>query len=104
MSTEWVGGKGDKNRTSDYRMYTSNYDNIFSTKAKATNDIWGAPGSVDIIEGDTITYKAEGDKVRVCVIIEAPGKFGEASGNAGHPFYVSKSLFEKDYRPYIKEL
>lgn len=104
MSTNWHGGKGDKNRTSNYRMYTSNYDNIFSTKAKATNDIWGAPGNVDVIEGDTITYKAEGDKVRVCVIIEAPGKFGEASGNAGHPFYVSKSLFEKDYRPYLKEL
>ena len=101
MSTEWAGGKGDKNRTSDYRMYTSNYDNIFSTKAVAKRDIWG---EIDIIEGDTIMYKRDGDKFRIVVTIEAPYKFGEASGNAGHPFHVSKSLFEKEYRPYLKEL
>lgn len=104
MSTKWHGGKGDKNRTSDYRMYTSNYDNIFSTKAKATNDIWGAPGDVDVIEGDTVTYKVEGDRVRVCVIIEAPDKFGEAGGNAGKPFYVTKERFEKDYRPKLQDV
>jgi len=104
MSTKWHGGKGDRNRTSDYRMYTSNYDNIFSTKAKATNDIWGAPGDVDVIEGDTVTYKVEGDQVRVCVIIEAPGKFGEAGGNAGKPFYVTQEVFDKKYKPKLQDV
>ena len=49
-------------------------------------------------------YKRDGDKFRIVVTIEAPYKFGEAGGNAGHPFHVSKSLFEKEYRPYLKEL
>lgn len=101
MSNQWTGGKGDKNRTSNYRMYTSNYDKIFSTKAIAKRDIWG---EIDIIEGDTIMYNKMGDEVRLVVTIEAPYKFGAAGGNAGHPFYVSKSLFEEEYMPYLKEL
>ena len=100
MSTQWIGGKGDKNRTSDYRMYTSNYDNIFSIKAIAKTDIWG---EIDIIEGDTIMYKSEGDKVRIVITVEAPMKFGEASGNSGNPFYVTKTIFEEQYKPYLKE-
>tara|TARA_R110001592_G_scaffold141403_1_gene362872 strand:+ start:169 stop:486 length:318 start_codon:yes stop_codon:yes gene_type:complete len=101
---QWLGGKGDKNRTSNYRMYTSNYNNIFSIKAVATRDIWGEVGQVDIIEGDTVTYSKQGDKIKVVVIIEAPFKYGEASGNAGHPLLVDKSKFEEEYKPYLKEL
>tara|TARA_S200002703_G_scaffold141348_1_gene133145 strand:- start:5568 stop:5882 length:315 start_codon:yes stop_codon:yes gene_type:complete len=102
MSTTWHGGKGDKPRYTNYKQYTDNYNNIFGTKAIATSDIWGASGDVDIIESDTVTYKVEGDKVRVCVIIEAPYKFGEASGNAGHPLYVTQDVFDKKYKPYLK--
>jgi hypothetical protein len=101
MSTQWAGGKGDKDRTSNYRMYTSNYNNIFSTKAVATEDIWG---EVDIIEGDTIMFTKESGKIRIVVTIEAPFKYGEAGGNAGHPFFVTKSKFEEEYKPYLKEL
>lgn len=104
MSKQWSGGKGDKNRTSNYRMYTSNYDNIFCTKAKAVIDLWGNKDRVDIFEDDIITYNKEGDNFRLVVISESPGKVGEASGNAGKPFYISKELFNEKYKPWLKEL
>lgn len=105
MSTKWHGGKGDKSRTTNYNKYVDNYNNIFGTKAKATNDIWGELGHVDIIEGDTISYrKTKDDVVNVVVVAEAPGKYGEASGNAGHPFNVTKDIFEVKYKPYLKIL
>lgn len=95
MSTQWSGGKGDRSRVANYRMYTANYDNIFGVKAVAKRDIWG---EIDIIEGDTIMYNREGDRFRIVVISEAPFKFGEASGNAGKPFYVTKTVFEEKYK------
>lgn len=101
MGNQWNGGKGDKNRTSNYRMYTSNYDNIFGTKAKATDDIIG---EVDIVKGDTIMFKREGDKMRLVVIIESPSKLKKATGNVGHPFYVTNTLFEDNYRSKLQDV
>lgn len=104
MSTKWHGGKGDKNRITNYERYADNYDNIFINKAVATHDIWGIIGHVDIIEGDTVSFKSIDKEVRVEVIAEAPDKYGEASGNAGNPFHVSRDIFEKKYKPYLKTL
>ena len=105
MSTKWHGGKGDKSRTNNYNKYADNYNNIFGTRAKATDDIWGEPGQVDIIEGDTISYRKTKDNfINVVVVVEAPGKYGEAGGNAGHPFNVTQNIFEEKYKPYLKIL
>jgi hypothetical protein len=34
MQGEWAGGKGSKERISDYKAYTSNYDKIFKKDKK----------------------------------------------------------------------
>ena len=104
--SKWHGGKGDKNRTVDYNAYTNNYDKIFNKKMKHTavmaSDVWGQPGQVDLIEGDTIEWERVDDEVIVEVVREAPMKFGEASGNAGKPFSIKEDQFDSDIKPYLK--
>lgn len=106
MSTKWHGGKGDKNRTSNYNAYVNNYDKIF-TENKHTSvvgtDLWGfARGQVDLIEGDTIEWKKVDYEVIIEVVKEAPFKWGEASGNAGKPFRVSEDYFNCEIKPHLK--
>ena len=104
--SKWHGGKGDKNRTGDYEAYTNNYDKIFRKRMKHTavmaNDVWGQPGQVDLIEGDTIEWERGDDGVIVEVVKEAPFKFGEAGGNAGKPFRITDDQFDSNIKPFLK--
>ena len=104
--SKWDGGRGDQNRTGVYEAYTNNYDKIFSKKMKHTavmaSDVWGRPGQVDLIEGDTIEWERVDDEVIVEVVKEAPMKFGEASGNAGKPFSIKDDRFDSDIKPFLK--
>jgi len=36
MSSEWEGGKGDRNRVANRKLYVDNYDRVFSDHPKQT--------------------------------------------------------------------
>lgn len=104
---KWHGGKGDKNRTADYKAYTDNFDKIFRKKpmneAKVTKDIYGVFNEIDVFEEDTITWKeVDNGMIEIKVVKEAPFLYGEAGGRAGQTFAVTPDRFDKEYKPHLK--
>ena len=107
MKGQWAGGKGSKERTSDYEAYTSNFDKIFSKGEKMTAvmnwDVYsgGDRKEVDLLEGDTIQYQKVSNGFEITLLKEAPGCVGEASGRSIEPFIVAPILFDLEYKPAL---
>ena len=111
MQGQWAGGKGSKERTSDYKAYTSNYDKIFKKKATVMNrevlkwDVYGdgykCPQAVDLMEDDVIEWQTVTDNVTI-TIVEECYSVGEASGRGGSVFTVPTDIFEAEYKPAFK--
>lgn len=109
---QWAGGKGDKERISDYKAYTSNYDKIFnkSKRMKACyvavlkwdvySDDYECPKAVDLLEGDVIEWEFLTDDVEI-TIKEECFSVGEASGRGGSIFTVPKDKFVTEYKPAL---
>ena len=108
MQGQWAGGKGSKERTSDYKAYTSNYDKIFK-KGKKLREVlkWDVysdnywPRAVDLLEGDVIEWEVVNDDVEITIVHEC-FSVGEASGRGGSVFTVSRDKFEGEYRIAFK--
>jgi len=106
MQGEWAGGKGSKERTSDYKAYTSNYDKIFNKdkvevmKEVLNYNVWGWQ-TVDLLEDDVIEWVKVDDGVQI-TIVEECYSVGEASGRGGKAFVVSAGSFEAEYKPAFK--
>ena len=105
MQGEWAGGKGSKERTSDYKAYTSNYDKIFKNKKVMSEevlkyDVWGT-NVTDLLEDDVIEWRYVWDGVEI-TIVEECYSVGEASGRGGDTFTVSANKFESEYKPAFK--
>ena len=108
--SKWHGGKGDKNRVSDYSAYTSNFDKIFK-KVKENKEVlqwdvysdeYECPNAVDLLEGDVITWKEVADGVEI-TIVEECFSVGEAGARGGSVFTVPTTKFESDYKPAFRK-
>ena len=113
MNGQWAGGKGSKERTTDYAVYTSNYDKIFNKDKKMVScyvavlkwDVYSndykCPKAVDLLEGDVIEWEFLTDDVEIKIVKECYS-VGEASGRGGSIFTVPKDMFEAEYKPAFK--
>ena len=94
MSMQWHGGKGSKQRTSNYASYTENYDKIFDKKMgkdELTKHIVG-DNVFDLYDGDVIEWiKFDSKTVQITVMSEAL-----------ETFQVPVDVFEKTYKPAFK--
>ncbi len=91
---KWHGGKGSKQRTSDYASYNSNYDKIFEKKMgkdELTKHIIG-DNVFDLYDGDVIEWiKFDSNTVQITVMSEAL-----------ETFQVPTDVFEEKYKPAFK--
>lgn len=108
MQGQWAGGKGSKERISDYKTYTSNYDKIFNKEKEMTAvmnwDVYSDPyerGGVDLLEGDTIQYQKVSGGFEITLLEEFPGCVGAASGRSNQPFVIAPGLFDQEYKPAL---
>lgn len=94
MSMKWHGGKGSKQRTSDYAAYNNNYDKIFEKKMgkdELTKHIVG-DNVFDLYDGDVIEWiKFDTKTVQITVMSEAL-----------ETFQVPADVFEEKYKPAFK--
>lgn len=110
MSMQWHGGKGSKERTSDYNAYNNNFDKIFN-KVKSNKeelqwdvyfDEYECPKAVDLLEDDKIEWKEVADGVEI-TIVEECFSVGEAGARGGSVFTVPTTKFESDYKPAFRK-
>ncbi len=91
---KWHGGKGSKQRTSDYAAYSNNYDKIFEKKMgkdELTKHIVG-DNVFDLYDGDVIEWiKFDTKTVQITVMSEAL-----------ETFQVPADVFEEKYKPAFK--
>ena len=91
---KWHGGKGSKQRTSDYAAYNNNYDRIFEKKMgkdELTKHIVG-DNVFDLYDGDVIEWiKFDTKTVQITVMSEAL-----------ETFQVPADVFEEKYKPAFK--
>lgn len=91
---KWHGGKGSKQRTSDYAAYNNNYDKIFEKKMGKdvlTKHIVG-DNVFDLYDGDVIEWiKFDTKTVQITVMSEAL-----------ETFQVPADVFEEKYKPAFK--
>ena len=91
---KWHGGKGSKQRTSDYAAYNNNYDRIFEKKMgkdELTKHIVG-DNVFDLYDGDVIEWiKFDTKTVEITVMSEAL-----------ETFQVPADVFEEKYKPAFK--
>ena len=91
---KWHGGKGSKQRTSDYAAYNNNYDRIFEKKMgkdELTKHIVG-DNVFDLYDGDVIEWiKFDSKTVQITVMSEAL-----------ETFQVPADVFEEKYKPAFK--
>ena len=91
---KWHGGKGSKQRTSDYAAYNNNYDKIFEKKMgkdELTKHIVG-DNVFDLYDGDVIEWiKFDTKTVQITVMSEAL-----------ETFQVPADVFEEKYKPAFK--
>ena len=91
---KWHGGKGSKQRTSDYAAYNNNYDKIFEKKMgkdELTKHIVG-DNVFDLYDGDVIEWiKFDTKTVQITVMSEA-----------SETFQVPADVFEEKYKPAFK--
>ena len=94
MSMKWHGGKGSKQRTSDYAAYNNNYDRNFEKKMgkdELTKHIVG-DNVFDLYDGDVIEWiKFDSKTVQITVMSEAL-----------ETFQVPADVFEEKYKPAFK--
>ena len=99
---QWHGGKGSKERTSDYKAYHSNYDKIFGKKMTIKEDVqwdvhfdeYECPNAVDLLEGDIIEWVNVSNGVEITIV-----KGNERSGST---FVVPARKFDSEYKPAFK--
>jgi hypothetical protein len=107
MSMQWHGGKGSKERTSNYNAYNDNMDKIFAKANKETIqwDVYGddyeTPNAVDLLEDDVIEWKQLTNTVQVKIVQECFA-VGCASGRGGSVFEVPTEKFNTEYKPAFK--
>lgn len=104
--SNWHGGKGDKNRTANYKAYTSNYDKIFEKRMGREKLQWDVYAQerdgVDLLEDDVIEWiKLDKSTVEI-VITEECFSVGEASARGGLAFTVPTEVFNTKYKPAFK--
>lgn len=91
---QWHGGKGSKERTSNYKAYSDNYDRIFEKKMgkdELTKHIVG-DNVFDLYDGDVIEWiKFDNKTVQITVMSEA-----------SETFQVPADVFEEKYKPAFK--
>ena len=91
---KWHGGKGSKQRTSDYAAYNNNYDKIFEKKMgkdELTKHIVG-DNVFDLYDGDVIEWiKFDSKTVQITVMSEAL-----------ETFLVPADVFEEKYKPAFR--
>ena len=104
---QWHGGKGSKQRTTDYSAYNDNMEKIFGKGNKETIqwDVYGddyeCPNAVDLMEDDVIEWKQLSNTVQVKIVQECYS-VGEASGRGGSVFEIPTEKFEIEYKPAFK--
>lgn len=104
---QWHGGKGSKERTSDFNTYNDNMDKLFGKANKETIqwDVYGddyeCPDAVDLMEDDIIEWKQLSNTVQVKIVQECYS-VGEASGRGGSVFEIPTEKFEIEYKPAFK--
>ncbi len=106
---QWHGGKGSKERTSNYTAYNNNFDNIFRKKVMKEelqwdvySDEYECPKAVDLLEDDKIEWKEVADGVEI-TIVEECFSVGEAGARGGSVFTVPTTKFESDYKPAFRK-
>ena len=107
--SKWHGGKGSKQRTTDYETYTSNYDKIFNKKMKMKENIkwdvysdeYECPNAVDLLEGDVIEWVNVAGGVEI-TIVEECFSVGEAGARGGSTFVVPARKFDAEYKPAFR--
>ena len=96
---QWHGGKGSKERTSDYTAYNNNFDKIFEKKIgkdtlqrDVNYDECSDYDTPDLLEGDVIEWiKFDSKTVEVTIISE--------SDRGGVVFNVPADKFNQEYKP-----
>lgn len=105
---KWHGGKGSKQRTTDYNAYTNNFDRIFGLKEETEEikwDVYGddyeTPDAVDLLEGDVIKWKQLPETVEITIVKEC-FSVGEAGARGGSVFEVPTKKFNLEYKPAFR--
>ncbi len=108
MSMQWHGGKGSKQRTTDYNAYSDSFDKIFRKKDMREElqwDVYGddyeCPKAVDLLEDDVISWSEVDDGIEIKIVHEAYC-VGEASGRGGSVFTVPAAKFKCEYKPAFR--
>lgn len=98
---QWHGGKGSKQRTSNYAAYTDNYDKIFEKKMGRDElaTIVVGDNTTDLLVGDVVEWiKLDNKTVEIAIV--AYGSMEEKIREA--IFTVPADVFEKTYKPAFK--
>ena len=105
---QWHGGKGSKQRTTDYRAYSDNFDKIFRKKDMREElqwDVYGddyeCPKAVDLLEDDVISWSEVDDGIEIKIVHEAYS-VGEAGARGGSVFTVPTAKFKSEYKPAFR--
>lgn len=107
--SKWHGGKGSKQRTTDYETYTSNFDKIFRKKDMREElqwDVYGddyeCPKAVDLLEDDVISWSEVDDGIEIKILHEAYS-VGAAGARGGSVFTVPADKFDYEYKPAFRK-
>ena len=102
---QWHGGKGSKQRTTDYKAYSDNFDKIFRKKDMREElqwDVYGddyeCPKAVDLLEDDVISWSEVDDGIEIKIVHEAYS-VGEAGARGGSVFTIPTAKFKCEYKP-----
>jgi hypothetical protein len=108
MSMQWHGGKGSKQRTTNYSAYSDNFDKIFRKKDMREElqwDVYGdeyeCPKAVDLLEDDVISWSEVDDGIEIKIVHEAYS-VGEAGARGGSVFTVPTAKFKSEYKPAFR--
>jgi hypothetical protein len=105
---QWHGGKGSKQRTTNYSAYSDNFDKIFRKKDMREElqwDVYGdeyeCPKAVDLLEDDVISWSEVDDGIEIKIVHEAYS-VGEAGARGGSVFTVPTAKFKSEYKPAFR--
>ena len=108
MSMQWHGGKGSRQRTTNYSAYSDNFDKIFRKKDMREElqwDVYGdeyeCPKAVDLLEDDVISWSEVDDGIEIKIVHEAYS-VGEAGARGGSVFTVPTAKFKSEYKPAFR--
>ena len=119
MQGEWAGGKGSKERISDYASYNNNYDKIFGKKMGRETLEKAVDGDFVLLTGDVIEWiKFDSKTVEIKIVGSEP--IDNISQERTHRevlksvglsfrsepsdkvFQISADDFEEKYKPAFK--